>query len=81
MKTVNASDFKARCLALLDEAAQGGDELVILKHGRPVARLLPPGPAGHTFPQEALSGSVRVLADLTEPAVPPEDWNAEADRS
>jgi prevent-host-death family protein len=39
MKTIGAAEFKARCLALLDEV--GPDGLVITKHGKPVARLVP----------------------------------------
>ena len=40
MKTINASEFKAKCLAILDEVSDTGEVLTILKHGRPVARLL-----------------------------------------
>ena len=39
MKTIGAAKFKERCLALLDELDQDG--LIITKHGKPVARLLP----------------------------------------
>lgn len=39
--TVAASDFKARCLRLLDEVDEHGTELVITKRGRPVAKLVP----------------------------------------
>lgn len=38
---ITASAFKARCLRLLDEVNRTGEELVILKRGRPVARLVP----------------------------------------
>lgn len=38
---ISASDFKAHCLRLLDQVSRTGDELVILKRGRPVARLVP----------------------------------------
>ena len=38
---ITASAFKARCLRLLDEVSQTGEELVILKRGRPVACLVP----------------------------------------
>lgn len=39
MKTIAAAEFKAQCLALLDRV--GPEGLVITKHGKPVARLLP----------------------------------------
>ena len=38
---ITATAFKARCLRLLDEVSRTGEELVILKRGRPVARLVP----------------------------------------
>ena len=39
MRRVSATKFKAQCLALLDEAALG-EEIVVTKHGRPVARVI-----------------------------------------
>jgi prevent-host-death family protein len=39
MKQVTATRFKAHCLALLDEAA-AGEEIIVTKHGRPVARVV-----------------------------------------
>ncbi|MFM9196669.1 MAG: type II toxin-antitoxin system Phd/YefM family antitoxin [Planctomycetia bacterium] len=38
---ITASAFKARCLRLLDQVSRTGEELVILKRGRPVARVVP----------------------------------------
>lgn len=38
---VSASDFKARCLALIDEVATTGHEIVVTKRGVPMARLVP----------------------------------------
>jgi prevent-host-death family protein len=39
---ITASQFKARCLRLLDEVAETGETLVVTKHGKPVARVVPP---------------------------------------
>jgi len=39
MKRIAAAEFKARCLALLDEV--GPEGLLITKHGKPVAKVLP----------------------------------------
>lgn len=41
-KEITASQFKARCLRLLDEVAETGETLVVTKHGRPVAQVVPP---------------------------------------
>ena len=40
-RTMNASEFKAKCLALMDEIAESGEEIVITKRGKPVAKLAP----------------------------------------
>jgi prevent-host-death family protein len=40
MHLISASQFKARCLALLDDVALTGEEIVVTKRGRPVARLV-----------------------------------------
>ena len=40
-RTIKASEFKARCLQLMDEVAESGEEIVITKRGRPVSRLTP----------------------------------------
>ena len=42
MLTINASEFKAKCLAILDQVADTGEEVLILKRGRPVAQLVRP---------------------------------------
>ena len=39
MKTVGATEFKQQCLSLLNHLEPDG--LVVTKHGKPVARVLP----------------------------------------
>lgn len=41
MKTFKASEFKARCLSLMDEVARTGEEIIITKNGVPVSKLVP----------------------------------------
>ena len=40
-RTIKASEFKAECLKLMDEVAETGDEIIIVKNGKPVAKLAP----------------------------------------
>jgi len=40
-RSIPATEFKARCLALLDEVAQRRETLVVTKRGKPVARVVP----------------------------------------
>jgi prevent-host-death family protein len=41
MKTVKASEFKAKCLQLIDNVAETGEPIVITKNGKPVSQLVP----------------------------------------
>ena len=40
-QTIKASEFKAKCLALMDEVERTGQALIITKNGKPVAELVP----------------------------------------
>jgi prevent-host-death family protein len=41
VRYVRASEFKEKCLALINEVARTGDTLIIVKNGKPVAELVP----------------------------------------
>lgn len=73
-KQIQAGQFKARCLALLDEVAVTGTEYVITKRGKPVARLVPL--EGSELPD--LTGSVRYASDADLLAAVPAAWEADA---
>jgi prevent-host-death family protein len=59
-KQVNATSAKATFLRLLDEAA-AGEEIEITRHGRPVARLVPP--PGPRSLKGLLQGRARTAVD------------------
>ena len=40
-RSISAGEFKAKCLKLMDEIRDEGGELVITKHGKAVAKLIP----------------------------------------
>ncbi|HVW10029.1 MAG TPA: type II toxin-antitoxin system prevent-host-death family antitoxin [Bryobacteraceae bacterium] len=40
-RQIAAGEFKAKCLALLDEVQQKREEIVVTKRGKPVARIVP----------------------------------------
>ena len=44
MHTIKASEFKAKCLALMDQVARTGEPLLVTKNGKPVAELRPHRP-------------------------------------
>ena len=55
---IAASEFKAKCLRLLDEVEEG-ETLVITKRGRPVARVVPVSP-----PRRSLRGTWKGLVKI-----------------
>ena len=72
MNEISASSFKARCLALLDEVAEGGAELTVTKRGRPVARVVP------VERDASLEGTVKILVDEDELLAPIGDgWDVD----
>ena len=77
MRAINASEFTAKCLAILDRIAQTGQPVTILKRGKPIAPLVPSVPRAGRYPQEALVGTVRIHGDIVAPVLPPEVWDVE----
>lgn len=73
VQTIKASEFKAKCLKLMDEVADTGHEIVISKSGRLIARLVP-----YRKRPESLfgidQGKIEILGDIIEPI--DVDWEA-----
>ena len=66
IKTIKASEFKAKCLALMDEVAETGKPLIITKNGKPVAQLGPAIVRPSTL-AGAHAGKTHILGDIIEP--------------
>jgi len=64
--TIPAGEFKAKCLKLLDEVAENRETLVITKHGKPVAQVVPM-PVKQTNIVGSMKGSVTILGDIISP--------------
>lgn len=72
---INAAEFKAKCLKLLDEVAATHEPLVITKRGKPVAKLVPIEDEGAESMFGYLRGMVTILGDIID--VPHEPLAAE----
>jgi prevent-host-death family protein len=70
-----AAEFKARCLALLDEVRDRGEPITITKRGRVVARLVPAGDEDDR-PWIRVRRTARWTGDPTAPAVSEKDVDA-----
>ena len=65
-RTIKASEFKAKCLKLMDEVAESGEEIVITKNGRPIARLVAyKAKASKWFGAD--EGTIEILGDIISP--------------
>lgn len=69
---ISASQFKARCLGLMDPVARGGDVLVITRNGRPVAELHPCSRSGRVSPF-GLHPETELIGDVVTPLDEPWD--------
>jgi antitoxin (DNA-binding transcriptional repressor) of toxin-antitoxin stability system len=64
MSTIQASEFKAKCLALMDRVARTGETITITKNGKPVAEL-----RAHRAPRAASpiglhEGEITIAGDI-----------------
>ncbi len=50
-----AGKFKAECLKLMDKVNETHEEIIITKHGKPVAKMIPYG----NFPEKSLFGFLK----------------------
>lgn len=70
MKTMGAAKFKEQCLALLDNLDAEG--LVITKHGRPIAKLMPlDSQSEHLI--GCMKGKIKVHGDILSTGL---EWDA-----
>jgi prevent-host-death family protein len=71
MRTIKASEFKAKCLKLMDDVNATGEEIVVTKSGEPVARLVAVPKTGGRFLFGAGKGLLEIAGDLTgRPSIP-----------
>ncbi len=69
-----ANEFKTHCLRVMDEVAETGQEVIVTKHRKPVAKLVPmPAPGGIVG---LFKGMMTVSGDVEQPALPIHEWEA-----
>ena len=73
MKTIAAGAFKTNCLAIMDEVKTKRETIVITKHGKPVAKLVPVNTEGDEI-FGFFSGKGSLTGDVVSPALSPNEW-------
>jgi prevent-host-death family protein len=75
MKEVPISEFKAKCLALLEMVRRTRQPLRITRHGKPVAEVVP---STAVVDRAAWIGSMKdsmeIIGDIISPATDEDEW-------
>ena len=74
MRKIPATDFKARCLELMDRVADRRETYVITKRGKPVAKLVPAEPPPASI-LGALAGRFQSMDDIVASVHTDEEWD------
>jgi prevent-host-death family protein len=76
MKTMPAGQFKTHCLSVIDEVHDSHEEVIITKHGKPMARLVP-----LEEKDDEIFGFMRghgmIVGDIITPVDPIDGWDSE----
>jgi prevent-host-death family protein len=65
-RMIKASEFKAKCLAVIDEVERTRQPIVITKRGKPVAELVPHKPQGRNL-LGIFKGKMEIVGDIISP--------------
>src|SRR5580704_7369381 len=77
-REIGAGEFKAKCLAIIDEVSKTGQQVIITKRGKPMAKVIPFDATSVDSLFGRLKGIVRIVGDpddLVKPIFPLEDWD------
>lgn len=78
MQEIAISEFKAKCLALLEQVSKTKQPLRITRFGKPIAEIVPPTTALEDRDKwiGSMRDSMQILGDIVSPANEEDDWEA-----
>jgi prevent-host-death family protein len=74
MREVAISEFKAKCLALIDQVQKTKKPILITRFGKPVAEVIPPSPKPTADWIGSMKDTIEIVGDIIAPANDLEDW-------
>ena len=74
MVTVPATEFKAKCLELMDRVLERRETFVITKRGKAVAKLVPVDPPKRKSLLGFMQDRMEIVGDLDQPLWTEEQW-------
>lgn len=79
MKSVSISEFKAKCLGLIEQVDKTRQPLRITRHGRPIAELIPAGPNRKRKFLGGMVGTGEIVGDIVSPVIDLDEFEAYRD--
>ena len=76
MKEIAISEFKAKCLSLLNQVNKTKKPIRITRFGKPVADVFPSAPASSSDWMGSMKDSMEILGEIVSPANEESDWEA-----
>jgi prevent-host-death family protein len=75
MKEVAISEFKAKCLALMDQVQKTKKPLRVTRFGKPVVEVIPPSSEpGVGDWIGSMKDTMKIIGDIVSPANDEKDW-------
>jgi prevent-host-death family protein len=79
MQDVPISEFKSKCLGLIEQVYKTRIPLRITRHGRPVAEVIPAGPDRKRKFLGDMIGTGEIVGDIVSPVIDLDDFEAYRD--
>ena len=77
MEEISISEFKAKCLAILEQVRKTKKPIRITKFGKPVAEVVPPSPAKQRGDwMGSMVGKMEIVGDIVSPVIDLDDIEA-----
>lgn len=76
VKEIAISEFKAKCLALLEEVQKTKKPIRVTRFGKPIAEVIPSSPPSTNEWMGSMKDEFQILADIISPASDEDDWEA-----
>ena len=74
MKEVAISEFKAKCLALLQQVQKTRRPIRVTRFGKPVAEIVPPSPVIRHHWMGSMKHTIEIVSDIVRPANEENEW-------
>lgn len=77
MQEISISEFKAKCLALLEQVSKTKKPIRVTRYGKPIAEVVPASPPqDHKNWLGCMKGTGEIVGDIVSPVIDAEEWEA-----